>query len=103
MARLRTLVVLLSAVLTAIAIGETAVGKRATGFEVTKPALGQTVTLSEDVDVSVLIEWTVPEDLADRPVLIRLMQGTNVSTLEQVDTVNGTYQVLCLRHSSIEL
>lgn len=68
-----------------------AVGHRADGFQVTQPATGQTVTLSEDDDISIHIAWSSPPDIADRPIFINLMQGPSVDTLELVETVNGMY------------
>ncbi|RMY80721.1 hypothetical protein D0862_12619 [Hortaea werneckii] len=62
---------------------------RADGFQVTQPTTGKTMTLSEDVDISIHIAWTSPPDIVDRPIFINLMQGTSVDTLELVETVNG--------------
>ncbi|GAB1744476.1 hypothetical protein NU219Hw_g1750t1 [Hortaea werneckii] len=63
---------------------------RANGFQVTQPAAGRTVTLSEDDDISIHISWSSPPDIADRPIFINLMQGTSVDTLELVETVNAS-------------
>ena len=68
-----------------------ALERRADSFQVTQPTTGQTVTLSEDDDISIHIAWSSPSDIVDRPVFINLMQGTSVDTLELVETVNGMY------------
>ncbi|KAI7082117.1 hypothetical protein KC356_g8634 [Hortaea werneckii] len=68
----------------------TALEHRADGFQVTQPTTGQTVTLSEDDDVSIHIAWTSPPDIVDRPIFISLMQGTSVDALELVETVNAS-------------
>ncbi|KAI7473772.1 hypothetical protein KC351_g10928 [Hortaea werneckii] len=63
---------------------------RAESFQVTQPTTGQTVTLSEDDDISIHIAWSSPSDIVDRPVFINLMQGTSVDSLELVETVNAS-------------
>ncbi|RMY53872.1 hypothetical protein D0863_13813 [Hortaea werneckii] len=66
-----------------------ALESQAEGFQVTQPTTGQTVTLSEDDDISIHIAWSSPSDIVDRPVFINLMQGTSVDNLELVETVNA--------------
>ncbi|KAI6857240.1 hypothetical protein KC343_g9145 [Hortaea werneckii] len=63
---------------------------RAESFQVIQPTTGQTVTLSEDDDISIHIAWSSPSDIVDRPVFINLMQGTSVDSLELVETVNAS-------------
>ena len=59
-------------------------------FEVTKPALGDTVTAGDSSgDTSLLSQWTVPQSLAARAVIITLVQGNNGSDLSRVQVVNG--------------
>ncbi|KAI7267942.1 hypothetical protein KC345_g7794 [Hortaea werneckii] len=67
-----------------------ALERRADSFQVTRPITGQTVTLSEDDDISIHIAWSSPSDIADRPVFINLMQGTSVDTLGLVETINAS-------------
>jgi hypothetical protein len=45
-------------------------------FKITAPKSGDTVTVSKYTTegVTVPIEWTVPDELADRPVMISLVQ-----------------------------
>lgn len=72
--------------------------RRDTGFEVTSPETGQTITLPEYGfdDKLIPIRWTVPAALEDRPVIISLVQGSNPDNLTTIETVasgaknNGT-------------
>jgi hypothetical protein len=58
-------------------------------FSVTSPKAGDTVTLSNSAleGAIVQIEWTVAESLADRPVLINLVRGNNLSSLSLIEQV----------------
>jgi hypothetical protein len=58
-------------------------------FSVTSPKAGDTVTLSNSAleGAIVQIEWTVAESLADRPVLINLVRGNNLSSLALIEQV----------------
>jgi hypothetical protein len=58
-------------------------------FTVTSPAAGDTVTLSNSAldGAIVQIEWTVAESLADRPILINLVRGNNLSNLTLIEQV----------------
>jgi len=60
-------------------------------FEVTEPKAGDTVTISKYTTdgVVVPIKWTVPSALADRPVMISLVQGNDLSSLSAVSRING--------------
>lgn len=60
-------------------------------FKITTPTFGDTVTVSKYTTdgVSVPIEWTVPDALADKPVLISLVQGNDLSSLDQISQING--------------
>lgn len=64
--------------------------RRETTFEVTSPKAGETVTLGEDIDVAVQIEWTVPDDIADRPVFLRLVQGPSTGSLTVIENINAS-------------
>jgi hypothetical protein len=59
-------------------------------FAVTSPEAGSTVTLSSSALVGAIvpIKWTVAEDLADRPVIISLVQGNNLSSLTLIEQVD---------------
>jgi hypothetical protein len=59
-------------------------------FKITAPKSGDTVTIGKYTTegVTVPIEWTVLDELADRPVLISLVQGDNVSSLETIAQIN---------------
>ena len=59
-------------------------------FTVTSPSAGDTVTLSSSAieGAIVPIRWTVAESLADRPVIISLVQGNNLSSLTLVEQVD---------------
>lgn len=61
-----------------------------TVFQVTAPRTGDTITsLGSTLNgVEVPIEWTVPSALADRPVMITLVQGTNLSSLSRIEQIN---------------
>jgi len=67
-------------------------------FKITAPTFGDTVTVSKYTTdgVVVPIEWTVPDVLADKPVLISLVQGNDLSSLERISQINGAFQ-LCSR------
>jgi hypothetical protein len=58
-------------------------------FAVTSPGAGDTVTLSNSAleGAIVQIEWTVADSLADRPVLIYLVRGNNLSNLTLIEQV----------------
>jgi hypothetical protein len=58
-------------------------------FSVTSPKAGDTVTLSNSAleGAIVQIEWIVAESLADRPVLINLVRGNNLSSLALIEQV----------------
>jgi hypothetical protein len=58
-------------------------------FSVTSPKAGDTVTLSNSAleGAIVQIEWTVAESLANRPVLINLVRGNNLSSLALIEQV----------------
>ena len=60
-------------------------------FEITAPAFGDTVTVGESTrdGVAVPIEWTVPDTLADTPVMISLVQGNSLSSLSRISQING--------------
>lgn len=60
-------------------------------FKVTEPKAGDTVTISRYTTdgVVVPIEWTVPASLADKPVMISLVQGNDLSSLSTVSQING--------------
>ena len=60
-------------------------------FKVTEPKAGDTVTISKYTTdgVVVPIKWTVPSALADRPVMMSLVQGNNLSSLSTVSQING--------------
>lgn len=62
-------------------------------FTVITPRAGDTVSLGDTAlgDIQVPIAWTVAEAIADRPVIISLVQGNNVSSLSQVALVNCAY------------
>jgi hypothetical protein len=59
-------------------------------FKITAPKSGDTVTVSKYTTegVTVPIEWTVPDELAERPVLISLVQGNDLSSLQTVAQIN---------------
>jgi hypothetical protein len=59
-------------------------------FTVTSPSAGDTVTLSSSAinGAIVPIKWTVAESLADRPVIISLVQGNNLSSLALIEQVD---------------
>lgn len=59
-------------------------------FRVTAPKTGDTITSQSSTlnGVEVPIEWTVPSALADRPVMITLVQGTNLSSLSRIEQIN---------------
>jgi hypothetical protein len=60
-------------------------------FTVTEPKAGDTVTISKYTTdgVVVPIKWTVPSALANRPVMISLVQGNDLSSLSTVSQING--------------
>lgn len=60
-------------------------------FEVTEPKAGDTVTTSRYTTdgVVVPIKWTVPSALADKPVIISLVQGDDLSSLSTISQING--------------
>lgn len=60
-------------------------------FKITAPKAGDTVTVSKYTtdDVAVPIEWTVPDAIASRPVLITLVQGNDLSSLETISQLEG--------------
>jgi hypothetical protein len=60
-------------------------------FEITAPSFGDTVTVSKYTTdgVAVPIEWTVPDALADKPVMISLVQGNDLSSLDRIAQING--------------
>ena len=62
-------------------------------FTVTSPGAGDTVTLSSSAlsGAIVQIQWTVAEALADRPVLINLVRGNNLSSLTLIEQVECAY------------
>jgi hypothetical protein len=59
-------------------------------FKITAPKSGDTVTIGKYTTegVTVPIEWTVLDELADRPVLISLVQGNSLSSLETIAQIN---------------
>jgi hypothetical protein len=61
-------------------------------FEVTEPKAGDTVTTSRYTTdgVVVPIKWTVPSTLADKPVIISLVQGDDLSSLSTISQINGS-------------
>jgi hypothetical protein len=61
-------------------------------FEVTEPQAGDTVTISRYTTdgVVVPIKWTVPSALAERPVIISLVQGDDLSSLSTISQINGS-------------
>jgi hypothetical protein len=61
-------------------------------FEVTEPKAGDTVTTSRYTTdgVVVPIKWTVPSALADKPVIISLVQGDDLSSLSTISQINGS-------------
>ena len=60
-------------------------------FKVTEPKAGDTVTISKYTTdgVVVPIKWTVPASMADKPVIISLVQGNDLSSLSTVSQING--------------
>lgn len=60
-------------------------------FNVTEPKAGDTVTISKYTTdgVVVPIKWTVPSALADKPVIISLVQGNDLSSLSTISQING--------------
>ena len=60
-------------------------------FTVQSPRAGDIFALAESrsADVKLDIAWTVPEETADRPVYISLVQGNNLTSLDLVRIVNG--------------
>ena len=60
-------------------------------FKVTAPKAGDTVTINKYTTdgVEVPIKWTVPSTLADKPVIISLVQGNDLSSLSTVSQING--------------
>jgi hypothetical protein len=62
-------------------------------FTVTSPKAGDTVTLSSSaLDGAIVpIKWTVAESLAERPAIISLVQGNNLSSLTLIEQVNCAY------------
>ncbi|KAK5120154.1 hypothetical protein LTR85_006635 [Meristemomyces frigidus] len=71
------------------ATGESRKAKRQDTFEITSPKLGQTIGVSKEHHF-LAIQWSVPSALTDRPVLIRLAQGQNLSSLSYVESVDAT-------------
>jgi len=64
--------------------------KRQTTFEVTSPQFRDTFSVTEDgEDSAIPIKWTVADDIADRPIYISLLWGSNLTTLEPVEVVNS--------------
>jgi hypothetical protein len=61
-------------------------------FKITAPRSGDTVTVGKYTTegIAVPTEWTVPDELAERPVLISLVQGNNLSSLETIAQINCT-------------
>jgi hypothetical protein len=59
-------------------------------FKITAPKSGDTVTIGKYTTegVTVPIEWTVLDELAGRPVLISLVQGNSLSSLETIAQIN---------------
>ena len=66
-------------------------------FKVTEPKAGDTVTISKYTTdgVVVPIKWTVPAALADKPVIISLVQGNDLSSLSTVSQINGASSLHC--------
>ena len=62
-------------------------------FEITEPKAGDTVTISKYTTdgVVVPIKWTVPTALADKPVIISLVQGNDLSSLSTISQINGAF------------
>lgn len=62
-------------------------------FAVTAPKAGDTISVGKSTtsDVEVPISWTVPDAIAERPVLISLVQGNNLSSLSRVEQINCAY------------
>lgn len=60
-------------------------------FKVTEPKAGDTVTISKYTTdgVVVPIKWTVPSTLADKPVIISLVQGNDLASLSTISQING--------------
>lgn len=60
-------------------------------FEATAPKAGDTVTISKYTTdgVVVPIKWTVPSTLADKPVIISLVQGNDLASLSTISQING--------------
>ena len=65
-------------------------------FEVTSPTFGYTFGLHDD-DARILVGWTVPPAIADKPVLIQLVQGVSERSLSYIDVVNGKENCAKLR------
>jgi hypothetical protein len=59
-------------------------------FKITAPKAGDTVTVGKYTTegITVPIEWTVLDELAGRPVLISLVQGDSLSSLETIAQIN---------------
>ncbi|KAK4550494.1 hypothetical protein LTR36_000073 [Oleoguttula mirabilis] len=63
--------------------------RRQDTFEVTSPKPGDTIAVTSG-DTPLVIQWSVPQAIADKTVYIALVQGQNVSSLSTVETVNAS-------------
>lgn len=59
------------------------------GFQITSPAAGDTIAILDENygKVELKIEWTVPEAIADRPVMLTLLQGDSVDDMFEVELI----------------
>jgi hypothetical protein len=66
------------------------ISRRQSAFTVTSPAPGDTITVADSILDSTIIpiRWNVPSDLADRPVIISLVQGSNPNNLSTTEVVS---------------
>lgn len=59
-------------------------------FQVTKPAAGDTIAISDDTfgRVNLNISWTVPTAISERPVMLTLSQGDDVNNMTEVEVIS---------------
>jgi hypothetical protein len=69
---------------------EPGISRRQSAITVTSPAPGDTITVADSILDSTIIpiRWNVPSDLADRPVIISLVQGSNPNNLSTTEVVS---------------
>lgn len=88
---MRALLFLLAAACAGLALAQTPqLQPRDDGFQVTKPAPGDTIAITEETygRVNMQIEWTVPEAISERPVMLSLAQGDDLESMNEVEIIS---------------